>query len=279
MKEKETQWQTADGLTLFARQWKPETEKKGAICLVYGLGEHSGRYQHWAERLAGAGFSTFSFDLRGHGRSEGQRGDSPSIDHLADEIGIMLDHARAEFPGLPCFLYGHSMGGMLALFYLIQRRPRLSGAIITSPLLHSVLDQRKDRIAMMKILNYVIPWVSISNSLDTESLSRDPAVTAAYRNDPLVHDRVTFRMGKGFIDTINYIFNRAGELNMPLLLMHGTEDRITFPSGSEKLCSLVSGGCKLKLWAGLYHELHNEPEKEQVFAYLKDWLNKQFKQA
>ncbi len=272
MKERETLWQTDDGLNLFARQWEPAAEKKGVICLVHGLGEHSGRYRHWAERLTDAGYCTVSLDLRGHGRSEGQRGDSPSFDHLADEVALMLDYARAEFPGRPCFLYGHSMGGMLALFYLIQRRPLLAGAVITSPFLHSVLDLRKDRIVMGKILNYVIPRMSVFNSLDIEALSRDPAVTAAYRNDPLVHDRVTLRMVKGFIDTINYIFNRAGELNIPLLLMHGTGDRITFPSGSEKLCSLVSGNCSLKLWEGLYHELHNEPEKDQVFAYLKDWL-------
>lgn len=279
MKVKETQWKTDDGLTLLARQWEPETEKKGVICLVHGLGEHSGRYRHWAERLTSEGYCTISFDLRGHGRSEGKQGDTPSGDHLSDDIDIMLDYARTEHPELPCFLYGHSMGGLLVLFYLIQRRPMLTGAVITSPLLHSVLDQRKDRIVMGKILNYIIPRGTIPNNLETEALSRDPAVTAAYRNDPLVHNRVTFRMGKVFLDTINYIFKRAGELNLPLLLMHGTEDMITFPSGSEKLCSLVTGDCTLKLWEGFYHELHNEPEKEQVFAYLKGWLNNRLAQT
>ncbi len=272
MKEKELHWISDDGLPLFARQWEPETEAKGAICLMHGLGEHSGRFRHWAERLTEAGYAMLAIDLRGHGRSGGKRGDAPSFDHLADDINLMLDHAEREFKDTPCFLYGHSMGGMLALFYLIQRRPSLSGAIITSPFLHSVLDLRKDRLAMTKLLSRVTPGLSVSNNLEVEALTQDQAGIETYRRDPLVHDRVTVRMGKGFIDAIEYSFNRAGEITVPLLIMHGTADKITYPSGSEKIAARVSGECTLKLWEGLYHELHNEQEKDKVFAYLDKWL-------
>ncbi len=273
MIEKEMQWQSLDGLNLFARQWEPETAAKGVICLIHGLGEHCGRYRHWAERLTGAGYAMVSIDLRGHGKSGGQRGNAPSFDHLADDIGLMLDYAQGNFKNLPCFLYGHSLGGMLAFFYLIQRRPRLAGAVITSPFLHSVLDLRKERIAMVKILSPFLPNLSSANNLEAEALSRDPAEISAYRHDPLVHDRVSLRMAKGFLDTINYIYDRAGEIKVPLLIMHGTEDKITFPSGSEKVAGLVAGDCPLKLWEGFYHELHNEIEKDHVFIYLKNWLD------
>jgi len=273
MVEKEMQWQTLDGLPLFARQREPETAAKGVICLIHGLGEHSGRYHHWAERLTGAGYAMVSIDLRGHGKSGGPRGDAPSFDHLADDIELMLDYAREKFVHLPCFLYGHSLGGMLAFFYLVQRRPRLAGTVITSPLLHSVLDLRKDRIAMLKAMGIILPGLSISNNLELEALSKDPAVAAAYRHDPLVHDRVSLRMGKGFLDAISYIFDRASEIKLPLLIMHGTGDRITFPSGSEQAAGLVAGKCTLKLWEDCYHELHNEIEKDRVFDYLIKWLD------
>ncbi len=279
MIEKEMLWQSPDGLPLFARQWEPETAAKGVICLIHGLGEHSDRYSHWAERLTGAGYTMLSLDLRGHGKSGGPRGDTPSPDHLADDIDLMLNYTREKFMHLPCFLYGHSLGGMLAFFYLIQRRPRLAGAVITSPLLHSVLDQKKGRIAMLKALGLILPGLSIPNKIELEALSRDPAVAAAYRHDPLVHDRVTLRMGKGFIDTINYIFDRAGDIKLPLLIMHGTGDRITFPSGSEQVAGLVGGECTLKLWEDCYHELHNEIVKDQVFTYLKEWLDSRLEQT
>ncbi len=266
------QWRSDDGLPLFARQWEPEAVTKGAICLVHGLGEHSDRYRHWAGRLAEAGYAAVAIDLRGHGRSGGKRGDVPSFDHLADDINLMLDHAEIEFKETPRFLYGHSMGGMLVLFYLIQRCPSLTGAIITSPFLHSVLNLRKDRIAMTKLLSRIMPGLSVSNNLEVDAIAQDQAVIEAYRRDPLIHDRVTVRMGKGFIDTIEYIFNRAGEITVPLLIMHGTADRITYPSGSKKITARVSGECTLKLWEGVYHELHNEKEKDKVFAYLDKWL-------
>lgn len=273
MKHKEMQWQTNDGLPLFAQKWEPARSIKGAICLVHGLGEHSGRYVHWAEKFTNSGYALLSIDLPGHGKSGGDRGDTPTFDHFADHINLMLDEAEKLYPGKPCFLYGHSLGGIIALFYIIQRRPQLQGAVITSPGLRTILHMQKDKIAMAYILGSIIPRVSIPNNLELEGLSRDPAVVAAYRADPLVHNRISLRMGKKMIEAINYIFDRAAEIELPLLLMHGTADQITFASGSEELSELVSGECNLKLWDGLYHELHNENEKDEIFAFLKDWLD------
>ena len=273
IKHKEMQWRSDDGEPLLAGQWEPDSEVKGVICLVHGHGEHSGRYRHWAERLAGAGYAMLAIDLRGHGKSGGKRGDTPTFDHFSDDINLMLDEARREFKDIPCFLYGHSMGGLLALFCLIQRRPLLNGAVITSPLLHSVYDHKQYLTAMISFFSRIIPGLSISSNLEVDALAQDPAVIYAYRSDPLVHDRATLRLGKGLLDTIEYIFNRAGEIKLPLLIMHGTEDRINHASGSEKLAGLVSGDCTLELWESLYHELHNEEEKDEVFACLKNWLD------
>jgi len=273
MKHEEMQWQSKDGLKLFAQKWEPKGKVKGVICLVHGLGEHSSRYTHWVEKLNKAGYAFLSFDLRGHGRSEGQRGHTPSYDHYADDVSILLENAAALYHGKPCFLYGHSLGGIIVLYYLIQRQPQLSGAIVTSAGLRNAIQEQKVKVLVARLLGRIMPKGSMASGLEQEALSRDAAVVEAYRSDPLVHDRVSFGLGLSSINSIDYILNNANRINVPLLLMHGTADRLAYCSGSEELAGQVSGDCTLKLFEVLYHEPHNEPEQEEVFASLKKWLN------
>lgn len=273
MKHEEMQWKANDGLHLYAQTWEPAGETRAVLCLVHGLGEHSGRYNHWKKRLADCGYATMAIDLRGHGLSGGQRGDITSFDHLADDVSLLVETARNVFKDRPCFIYGHSMGGLVALFYLLQRRPALSGAVITSPFLHSVLDNRKTVINLGRIVGTVLPRLSIATGLEQDALSRDRSVIAAYRHDPLVHDRGSLRSVNSSLNAIRFVYERAPELSLPLLIMHGTADRITFATGSEELARLVPGDCTLKLWENCYHELHNEPEKDEVFTFLKEWLD------
>ena len=274
MNHREMQWKAKDGTFLFAQTWEPKGNVTGVVCMVHGLGEHSGRYKHWADKLTSAGFALLAFDLRGHGRSGGKRGDTPSYNHFADDIYILLDQAAKEFPDTPTFLYGHSLGGMLTLYYLIKNKPEIKGAVVTSPGLRTMLDQQKAKVTALRILEPIIPKVTIPNGLELGGLSRDTNVVDKYRNDPLVHDRVSLRMAKGMIDTIDYIFGNASKIDIPLLLMHGSGDRITYQQGSEEIAEKINSECTLKIWDGLYHELHNEPEQDQVFGYLIDWLNK-----
>ena len=273
MKHEEMQWQAKDGLPLYAQQWEPDGEIKGVICLVHGIGEHSGRYKDWAEKLTAAGYVVSAFDLRGHGKSGGQRGDTPSYDHYADDISILIEKAAERFTGKPLFLYGHSLGGVLVSYYLVQRRPKLAGAIITSPGLRTAIEDQKVKVVLARILGSLLPTSAMSTGLEQDALSRDPAVITDYQNDPLVHDKISFRLGKQSLMAIDYIKAGAKNIDLPLLLMHGTADRIAYSSGSEELAKLVSGECTLKLCDGFYHELHNEPEKGEVFAYLKAWLD------
>jgi alpha-beta hydrolase superfamily lysophospholipase len=275
MKHEELQWLSNDGLKLFAQKWDPEGETKAVISLVHGHGEHSSRYSHWAERLNNAGYAVLALDLRGHGRSEGQRGDSPSYDHYADDVSILLSKAEEIFPDKPVFLYGHSLGGLIVLFYLIQRRPAIKGAIITSPVLKTAIVEQKAKIAVARVLCHLFPKASIPSGLEQEALSRDPAVIEAYRNDPLIHDKGSLRMGNSMLKAMEYVLDHASEIEVPLLLMHGTGDRINYAAGCEQVYKSVKIECTLKLYEGYYHELHNEPEKDEVFEYLKAWLDQQ----
>ncbi len=278
MKHEETYWLTEDGVNLLARTWEPEEQGKGVICLVHGLGEHSGRYGHWADLLTGAGYVTLSFDLRGHGLSDGRRGDTPSFDRYADDITIMIEKARNRYPGKPIFIYGHSLGGLLVLYYLVQRHPQLKGAVVTSPGLRTMINEQKGKVLAAQILGSLIPRVSIANGLDLNGLSRDRSIVEAYKQDSFVHDRISLHAGKEMLKAISCVFEKASSIDLPLLIMHGTADHITYAAGSKELAALLPSRCTLKLWDGYFHELHNEPDKEQVFTFLQEWLEDRLKE-
>lgn len=273
MKHEEMQWFSNDGLQLFAQKWEPEGEVKAVINLVHGLGEHSGRYQQWAEKLTGAGYAVMTFDLRGHGRSGGPRGHVSSFDRFADDVSLLLENSIQRFPGKPHFLYGHSLGGLIVLYYLIQRQPQLSGAVVTSAGLQTALTEQKFKIFLARLLGSIWPSSSLPSGLEPDTLSRDPAVVEAYKSDPLVHDRISSGFGKSGLQAIEYIYNNASRINLPLLLMHGTADQLAFLSGSQKLVESISCDYNFKAYENCAHELHYEPEKDQVFEDLQEWLD------
>ncbi|MBM4236734.1 MAG: alpha/beta hydrolase [Firmicutes bacterium] len=274
MRHEEMQWVSNDGLKLFAQKWEPQDEAKAVISLVHGHGEHSGRYSHWAEKLNSVGYAVLASDLRGHGRSEGQRGDCPSFDHYADDVTILLEKTEEIFSGKPIFLYGHSLGGLIVLFTLIQRHPQIKGAVVTSPVLQTAIVEQKAKMAAAKILGSIMPKATLPSGLEQEALSRDPLVIEAYRNDPLVHNKGSLRMAKQMLATMEYVLDRGAEIDIPMLLMHGTGDKITYAAGCEQLNKVMGGDCTLKLYDDYYHELHNEPEKDKVFEFLREWLDR-----
>jgi alpha-beta hydrolase superfamily lysophospholipase len=258
-------------LNLYAQAWSPESPQ-GVVCLVHGLGEHSGRYAHVADRLNTAGYAVLASDLRGHGKSAGQRGHAPSMEAFMKDIDLLLEEAKRRYPHQPRFLYGHSLGGILVLNYTLRRRPELAGVVATSSGLRTALELQKGKIALVKLLGSVMQKQTIASGLDAATISRDPEVVKKYLSDPLVHDKITFGMAKALSEAIPWVFAHASEFKVPLLLMHGTADQLAFPAGSKEFASLVHGDCTLKLWEGLYHETHNEPEKDEVLAYMVGWL-------
>jgi len=272
MKHFEFSWIAKDGLSTYAQGWEPEIAPKAIVCLVHGLGEHSGRYSHVAEHLAGAGFVLLTFDLRGHGKSDGARGHIPSSEVILDQVDHLLTEARRRYPDLPRFLYGHSLGGIIVLFYTLKRQPDLAGVIATSSGLRTSLEAQTLKVGAAKVLAGILPAFCLPTGLKAEDLSHDPQVVKNYLNDPLVHGQASFALAKTTFSAIQWTFENANEFKPPLLLMHGSEDQIAFARGSEEFANLVNCDCTLKIWNGLYHETHNEPEKEQVLDYLTSWL-------
>lgn len=275
MKHSEFEFKTFDGLSLFGQSWQPEDQPRAVVCLVHGIGEHSGRYVHVADSLTRAGYTLISFDLRGHGKSEGPRGHISSYEAIMQDISSLLEVTNKKFPQLPLFLYGHSLGGNLVLNYVLRRQPHLKGVIATAPWLRLAFEPPASKIALGKMTNYIWPSFSQKSGLDTKALSRDLEVVHSYENDPLVHNRISARMFISAYQAGQWALEHASEFSLPLLLMHGGDDNLISVKASHEFANMQTKNCTLKIWGGLYHEIHNEPEKEEVFKFLIDWLNKE----
>ncbi|MFZ5596803.1 MAG: alpha/beta hydrolase [Bacillota bacterium] len=272
MKTSEFEWHTSDGLKIFAREWRPE-QVKAVVCLVHGFGEHCGRYNHLASHLETEGYAMLSHDLRGHGRSEGQRGHTTSYEALMEDIDHITGEASKRFPGLPVFLYGHSMGGNLVLNYALRRKPGLNGVIATGPWLKLTQHVPAVLVFIGKLIKKLSPASSRSSGLDARGLSHDPEVVRAYQSDPLVNGMISYGMLFSIVDSGLWALDHAKEFKLPLLIMHGGADPITLPQASMQFAENVRGDCTIKIWDGLYHEIHNEPEKNEIFRFTTDWLN------
>jgi alpha-beta hydrolase superfamily lysophospholipase len=271
MHQAEEPWMSSAGVTLWARRWEPENDVQAVVGLVHGLGEHAGRYGDLVARLTAAGYAVCALDLRGHGRSGGRRGHT-LVEECLSDIDRLLDDAARRHPGKPRFLYGHSFGGLLVLSHLLRRRTAVAGAVVTGPALHTDLRAQKVKVLATRVLGRFLPQVSIPSGLDSSLISRDPAVVADYRADPLVHDKVSFGFGLQALGAIDHALAHAGELPVPLLMLHGGADRLTFPSGSKAFAAAATGDCTLRIIDGAYHELHHEPEREKVFDEIISWL-------
>ena len=276
MKSFESKWEGRDGITFYIQGWEPDNKPRALLALLHGLGEHAGRYAHVGKVMTDAGYALIGFDLRGHGRSGGARGHSPSLDAYMRDIREFFLLMTQRYPEIPHFLYGHSLGGLLALSYAIQYGQGLKGMLVTGPALRSSLQEQKGKIAMVNVLGSLLPKMTLHSGLDPTTISRDPDVVQAYIKDPLVHYHVTLGFGKTALSAIELCFARASEFRLPSLIMHGGADQLNYPSGSEDFAGIVSdagGDVTLKLWDGLFHEIHNEPEKAEVFKYMIEWLD------
>lgn len=275
MKTIETSWKNNKGVDIFFREWTPDGEARAVIGLVHGLGEHTGRYQHVAGRFTAAGYAMAGVDLPGHGRSGGPRGFT-SFDEISGEIDRLLSELVKRYPGKPRFLYGHSLGGVAVLYHILNCRPALRGAIVTSPGLATGEPVPAVKVLLAKAMSRVMPSFSMHNGLDLDNLSRDSAVVQAYRQDPLIHPQVSARLGLDILTQGEPILAQAQDFPLPLLLMQGSADHIVSTAAVDRLAkSVPAERLTYRVWEGFYHETHNEPEKEQVLQTIQNWLDRQ----
>jgi len=269
-------WHAKDGTKMYGRQWPCGTDPKGLVCFVHGFGEHVGRYSHVAGYLNGAGWDAAGFDHRGHGQSGGRRGCLPYADAPLDDIQAFLDAQEETYGSKPKVLYGHSMGGSLVLCYLVDYAQGSvpSAAIVSGPGL--ALPGRKADTPpwIQKLFRWAVklrPHSTIKAKLPASYLSRDEQVVADYEQDPLVHSEMSYRLSDALGQWADRALNAANRLSVPLLLMHGQEDRICLPEGSQRFARSAPG-VTMKIWPEAYHELHNDLDWKQVLGTVVDWL-------
>ncbi len=280
MRHTETQLTTADGLKLYAQTWQPDTAPKAYVALVHGLGEHSGRYAHVAAHLAAHGYTTHTFDLRGHGKSPGQpRGYVNSFDDYVTDAEALVKSVQAAAAGRSIFLMGHSMGGAIATLYVITRQPNqvggaVNGLILSSAALKLADDVPPILIKLSGVISKLAPTLA-TMKIDPKTISRDPEIVNNAGNDPLCHYGGTrARTGAELVRAINLIAAGAGSITLPIYLFHGTVDKLTNPEGSKQVYAKVASADKtLKLYEGAYHETLNDICKAEVLTDLTAWLN------
>jgi alpha-beta hydrolase superfamily lysophospholipase len=273
MKAFEMKWKTGDGIDIHARAWEPEKKAKAVVCLVHGHGEHIARYEHVAAALTDAGYAMLAYDQRGHGKSGGARGHTPTYDALMDDIAALLSQAETRYPGLPRFLYGHSMGGNEVLNFVLRRKPKLEGVIATGPWLKLVFEPPAMQVTLGRIMNNLAPGFTQNSKLDAGGLTHDKKVVEAYANDPLVHDKISARLFVEIYESGNWAIAHAADFSLPLLLMHGGADPITSANASREFAKAGGKNITLHIWDGDFHEIHNELDQAAVFQMMIQWLN------
>ncbi len=262
-----------DGLRLFVREWRPSVTPRAVVCVLHGHGEHGGRHHALAEALAGAGFAVLAPDLRGHGLSEGKRGHTPSYEHLLDDVDRMLEHAAERFPGLPRFLYGHSLGGNIALNYVLRRSDAtLAGVVTTAPWLRLKHEMSLLRVALAHLVEPVWPSLTVSTSVDLPKLDLGPFGDGTQVDDPLNHDRISLRLFLEMRRAGKWALEHAGELTVPALLLHGELDDVADVEASKAFAAATNGLCQYRLLPDDYHNVHEGPKPEAYISAVKDWL-------
>src|SRR4051812_46528800 len=266
---------TAPGIDLFVR-WHRPANPKGTVLVVHGVGEHGGRWTNLEEALVAANWSFYTFDHRGHGRSTGRRVHVDRFDDYLNDLTRVYDEVRAHAGEGKVFVYGHSMGGMITALWAALRRPTVWGVIIAAPPFKLAVQVPKVKIAAAKILSKIVPTLALGNEVDPALLSHDPAVGKAYKLDPLVETKATVRWGDEFLKAQEIVKTRGGEIEVPFLVVHGTADALADYRGVEDFVTkAVSPDKTVKLYEGMFHELHNElaPDRAKLFADVIGWLN------
>lgn len=263
-------------IALFWKSWTVP-EAKAAVVLVHGLGEHCGRYDNIINRLAGEKISFYGLDHRGHGRSQGKRGHLEHFSYYLQDLKLVVDIARKQNPGLPLIMLGHSMGGAIAGRYALDYSKDINALILSAPGIIPGSAPPAWQDLMARFLSKVAPATTFPNGLNADDLSHDPEVVKAYLNDPLVHNKISARWYTEFIAGGQELLRRASELTMPLLVIHGSGDKIVDISGSEQVFKAARSQDKeFKPFSGLYHEAMNEkqPEQAEVLDVVAEWILK-----
>ena len=273
MEHTESTFKGVRDLNIYTQGWLPDGKVKAVLLIVHGLGEHSGRYMNVVNHFVPQGYAIYGFDLIGHGKSEGGREQLRRFEDYTESLTTYHTMVKAWQPEKPIILLGHSVGGLIAAWYLIDHQEMFKGAIISGPSTKIPSFITPAIIAMAEVLSSVAPNTGIF-PLDPNAVSRDPEVVKDYINDPLVFQGKTPALcSVELLKAMQRVNVDGDKINLPLIIVQGSEDKLADPSGAQELYDRISSKDKtLKIYPGCYHEIHNEPERLTMFQDLETWL-------
>ncbi len=265
---------TADGSSHFYQYWQPPGDARAVIIVVHGAGEHSGRYERLATYCVDHGYAVAALDHRGHGKSEGTRVHVQRFDDYLDSLEVFHRQVVRDWPNLPLFLLGHSLGGLISSRYLLQHQSGFAGCVLSGPAIMTEIEPGLLQTWLIRLLALLYPSAGVLQ-LDARGVSRDPEEVERYLQDPLVHNgKMTARLVSELFNAMTAIRNTAAEIHLPMLLLHGGADAMTSPEGSRFLYNNISSTDKeLKIYPELFHEIFNEPEHPAVYADVLTWCD------
>ncbi len=268
----ESSFEGVGGLKIFTRAWQPEGKPRGVVVIVHGFNSHSGQYLWAAEQFTQNGLAVYALDLRGRGRSEGERFYVEKIEDFTDDVETLVKTAKSENPGLPVFMLGHSAGGVTACVYALDHQTEIDGLICES--FAYELPVPDIALTFLKGLSYITPHTHVF-SLNNKDFSRDPAVVESMNEDILIKgESQPAQTAKVMINASQRLTEEFPTITLPVLILHGTEDKATKPSGSQHFYEQTGSTDKtLKLYEGHFHDLLNDTDKEIVMADIQNWID------
>jgi alpha-beta hydrolase superfamily lysophospholipase len=272
----EGNFQGIRGINIYYQGWLPEGDVKAVLLIVHGLGEHSGRYMNVVNYFLPLGYAIYGLDHIGHGKSGGEREIVQQFDDFTITLKTFFQMVVEWQTDKPIFVVGHSMGGAITSSYLLDHQADFRGAIISAPAVKVGDDISPMILTVGKILSKIAPKMGLL-ALDVNTISRDPDVVKAYANDPLVfHDKTPARLAAEMLSAMQRITAEAEKITLPFIVLQGSSDSLVDPAGAQMLYDKASSLDKtIKIYDGLYHEIFNEPERDQVLRDVENWLEDQ----
>ncbi len=277
MNYKSTAYVSFDGMKLSGYIWEPKESPKAVINLVHGYGEYSERYDYWAMKFAGKGFVVHAIDYRGHGKSDGRRGHINQFNDFLNDIDVLVKESNKLYPDLPQFIYGQSLGGNIVTNYIFKRDNNFKGAVISSPWYKLSFDPSALMLFFARIMKKVYPKFTQNTNLDVKAFTHDKKIIDAFIADPLIHGKMSTKMFYEIYCAGHWVMENADKISLPVLIQHGNDDKITSYKASKEFvekAKIINKDITYKEWDGMYHELHNELEKDKVFEFVADWIMK-----
>jgi len=278
MKHTEGKFKGVREANIYYQGWVPDGEVKAVIFLVHGLGEHCCRYENHVNYFVPKGYAIYGLDHLGHGKSDGQQEVIERFSDYTDTLAIYYRMVKGWQAGKPIFIIGHSMGGLISCYYLLDHQADFNGAILSAPAIKVSDNISTTTITMGKMLSVIAPKAGVL-ALDPTGISRDPEVVKAYVEDPLVfHGKTPARLASEMLKAMQRVTAEVEKITLPIIVVQGSEDRLVDPDGAQMLYDRAGSKDKiLKIYQGAYHEVHNEPEREVMFKDLETWLGSHIK--